>query len=297
MKKLIISSLLFFVVFSGFAQEGQVFAELPLSININSDYPVNDAQDTIVKRNGGKIICIVKEINTTEIKYILPAFNPDVLNAVERKDVLKIIYGNGKVQNFEEENENVQNIERNSADLYQMQKKNALKLDFISLATNVMTLTYERCLKPGRSLEFSLGVVGLGVAEKKDHASGILFRGGYKFLRNPDFYLKGMRYAHIMKGPYLKLEFDFASYGIEGYKDIFDETKEHYTLTKWGIMMVLGNQWVFNDNFVVDLYSGLGIGKNNLQDFDLTYPYGFVTLGKGFPMAMSFGLRIGFLIK
>lgn len=254
------------------------------------------AQDTIVKRDGERIICIVKEIGTTEIKYVLPEINPDLIYAVAKKDVEKIIHSNGIIQEFEKEEETSESIEKNSMDLFELQKKNALKIDFLGLINNTFTLTYERCLKPGRSVEFSLGAVGIGFAQKEDNASGILFRGGYKLARNPDFYLKGMRYAHIMKGPYLKMEFDFASYGIEGQKELFGE-KEKYTLTKWALLVVLGNQWIFDDKFAVDLYSGIGVGKNNLEDLDWTFPYGFTTLGKEFPLAMSIGLRIGFLIQ
>lgn len=258
--------------------------------------PVDQAQDTIIRRDGKIIVGIVKEIGTSEIKYINKEYHSELLFAIRKSDIKKIVYSDGKVQFFEDEPELIENIEQNSAELFQIQKKNAVKVDFLSLVNNTFCLTYERCLKPARSLEFSLGVVGVGFAQKDDNASGVLFRGGYKLIRSPEFYTKGMRYAHIMKGPYLKFEFDFASYGIEGNKELFSE-KEKYTLTKWGLLMVFGNQWVFNDNFVVDFYSGLGIGKNNLANLDWTFPYGFTTLGKGFPLALSLGIRCGFLFK
>jgi hypothetical protein len=257
--------------------------------------PDQMAKDTIIKRNGEKIICTVKEIGTAEIKFVREEFKPDLLFSIEKKEIDRIIYSDGQMQKFEAETGLHENIERNSDELFQIQKKNILKMDVLSPIANTTSLTYEKCLKPGRSLEFSLGVVGLGLSEKHDNSSGILFRGGYKLMRNPDFYLRGMRYAHIMKGPYIKFEFDFASYSLESYKDIFEERK-NYTLTKWALLVVFGNQWVFNDNFTVDLYYGIGPGKNNLDHLDWSYPYGFTTLGKDFPLAFSFGLRCGFLI-
>ncbi len=240
----------------------------------------------------------MKEIGTSEIKYINNEYNPELLFAIRKSQIEKIVYASGKVQVFDLQAELSENIEQNSEDLFQIQAKNALKFDFISLVNNTITLTYERCLKPGRSWEFSLGIIGLGVAEdKEDKASGILFRGGYKLIRSPDFYLKGMRYAHIMKGSYAKFEFEFASYGVEGTKDLFSSTREKYTMTKWAILLVLGNKWVFNSRFVIDAYSGIGIGRNNQDQLDSTYPYGFATFGKGFPLAMSMGIRFGFLFK
>lgn len=268
-----------------------------LLIFITSHFQVLNAQDRIIKKSGDEIKCTVKEIGTTEIKYIQEEFNPDILFSIEKKEVKKIIFADGKELEITQEKELQETIEKNSEDIFLIQKKNALKFDFISLASNVFSLTYERCLEPGRSIEFSLGAVGLGFAEKDDDASGLLFRGGYKLMRSPDHYLRGMRYAHILKGPYAKLEFDFASYGIKGYKDVFSGEKEEYTLTKWAFLLVLGSQWVFNDNFLIDIYSGIGIGRNNLEELDWTYPYGFTTLGKRMPLAMSFGVRMGFLIK
>lgn len=296
MKKLIFISILF-AAFSFVSKSEIIDPERNFSADNSSFSSFIQLQDTIFKRNGEKIICAVKEIGTSEIKYINKEYNAELLFSILKNDIEKITYSDGKVQVFEYQPVSNENIEQNSQELFQAQKKNALKFDFISLVNNTFCLTYERCLKPARSLEFSLGVVGFGIAKKDDNASGILFRGGYKLIRSPEFYMKGMRYAHIMKGPYLKLEFDFASYGIEGYKDLFDSEREKYTLTKWGLLMVFGNQWVFNDNFVVDFYTGLGIGKNNMEDLDWTYPYGFTTFGDGFPLAMSMGLRIGFLLK
>jgi hypothetical protein len=131
-------------------------------------------------------------------------------------------------------------------------------------AVNTTSFTYERCTRPGQSLEFSVGAVGLGFADWDEKASGVLIRGGYKFMRNPDFYMRDMRYAHILKGRYLKTEFDFASYQVEtDAMHSISKINRKIHLTKWAILIVFGNQWVFNDIFLIDLYSGIGLGSNN----------------------------------
>jgi len=295
MKKLI----LFTLIFSSFNIRLKLEASenyglsLFQNLMIIQDIP---AQDTIFQRKGEIIICKVKEIGISEIKYQRPDFNPDLLFSISKNDITKIVYADGNEQVFEIQSELKENIEQNSEELFKIQKKSALKIDFLGLAINTLSLTFENCIKPGKSLEFSLGAIGVGLAKKEDKPSGILFRGGYKIMRSPDFYLKGMRYAHIMKGPYLKFEFDFASYGIEGKKDFF-ESNEKYTITKWAFLIVFGNQWVFNDAIVIDLYTGLGLGENNLDNPDLTYPYGFTTSDESFPLALSLGLRLGFLLS
>lgn len=270
----------------------------PVPALINSTEPdISSKNDSIFRRDGIIILGNVKEIGVTEIKYSNPDFDRDLLFALPKNQIRKIVFFDGKVQEFDVQADLSENMEQNSQELFLIQKKNALKIDFLSLATNTLSLTYERCLKPGNSLEFSLGVVGLGFADMEDNASGFLFRGGYKLIRSPEFFIRGMRYAHVMKGPYLKMEFDFATYGIDGNKDLFSSQREHYNLTKWALMLVVGKQWVFNDNFVTDLYWGAGIGSNNLEELDISYPYGFTTFGDGFPLAFSFGLRLGFLLK
>ena len=255
--------------------------------------------DTIFKVNAEKIVCNVKEIGTTEIKYTSPEFSSELLFTVENRQVYKIVFADGKVKLIDHQQALNETIGKNSEDLYLKQRKNALKIDFIGLAVNTTSLTYERCLKPGNSIEFSLGAVGLGIADMKENASGILFRGGYKLIRNPDYFLRDMRYAHLLKGRYVKFEFDVASYRVKADRVIFDfnSTTDTYNLTKWALLVVLGNQWVFSDSFLVDFYSGIGIGNNNRNDLDSSYPYGFLTLGSGSRLAFSLGLRIGFLLN
>ncbi len=270
-----------------------VSAFLMLAINL---FAQTEKQDSIFTKNGEIITGKVREIGPDEIRYTLPQTNMDVVYVVRRNEIERIIFSNGQVQRFEAAQQRPETIEENSMDLFQNQKKNALKVDFLSIAANTLALTYERCLMPGKSLELSGGIIGIGTALPEEDASGVLFRGGFKFAKNPDFYIRDMRYSHILKGSYVKLEFDFASYKVTGQKDFFDD-EERYSNTKWAFMVVLGKQWVFNDSFLIDLYSGLGLGGNSLEDLDLTYPYGFLTLGENFPLAFSLGLRLGLLVK
>ncbi|MGQ8338792.1 hypothetical protein ACUNWD_19700 [Sunxiuqinia sp. A32] len=298
MKKVVIFLSLLFTVLAVNAQNNAPLDQPDLIIAESSSIQLSE-QDTIYQRNGEKIICTIKELGVTEIKYSLEEYNEGLLFVIGKKDIEKIVFSNGKVQTFAQNNNLEETAEQNSGEIFQTQKKDALKIDFLSLVANTTSLTYERCLKPGRSVEFSIGAVGLGFADMEDRASGILLRGGYKFIRSPNFYMDGMRYAHILKGSYVKLEFDFASYKVTGkdFLDIFNDQKERYTLTKFAFLVVIGKQWVFDNSFVVDLYSGVGVGNNNLDDLDNTYPYGFTTLGDSFPLALSLGLRLGLLVK
>jgi hypothetical protein len=252
--------------------------------------------DSIYTKEGTIITGKVKEIGSSEVRYTLPQKNLDVVYVMNKYEINRIVFSGGQVQKFEAGPQQLETIADNSEELFQIQRKNALKVDFLSIAANTLTITYERCLRPGRSIEFSGGLIGIGVGLEEENASGILFRGGYKFVKDPDFYLKEMRYSHILKGSYVKLEIDFSTYSVTGSKDFFED-EERYNNTKYAFLLVLGKQWIFDDLILVDLYSGMGLGDNSLDDnLDLTYPYGFITLGENFPLAFSFGLRLGLLL-
>jgi hypothetical protein len=156
--------------------------------------------------------------------------------------------------------------------------------------------TFEHSLKPGSSIECSLGIIGLG-ANYDNNQKGVSMRFGYKFIKNPDFYLKGMRYAHILKGAYFRPELAFSFYNkdVVHYDDwIFNSYTKNETIFSGALLCIVGNQWVFNDRILVDLYAGVGYGFSTYDEFDLQY--GFSTGSSDSQIALSAGFRIGFLL-
>jgi hypothetical protein len=259
---------------------------------------VANAQDQIVRRNGEIIKAIVKEIGTTEIKYVQPEINKDVIFSIDNALVDKIIFADGKEYPIDHQANSLETTEQNSNDLFLTQRRNAMKFDFISPIFNTTTISYERCVKPGGSVEFTLGAIGIGFSPNDYDAAGLLFKGGYKFLRSPDHYLRGMRYAHILKGRYVKMEFDFATFNSNMYMyDPYNRNgiNKRETTNKWAMMVVMGSQSVFSDSFVIDTYFGIGIGKSTRSGFDSGFGNGFAASDGDTPIAASAGLRLGFL--
>ena len=254
------------------------------------------AQDVITKRNSEVINCKVKEIGVDVVKYTLPDYPEDVLFSVENDKILKIVFENGKEKIFEIELENPENYLEN--------RKNAIKIDFISPLTGNTTLGYERSIKPGQSIEAALGIIGLGSDPNDVNPTGFFVKFGYKFIKSPDFYMRGMRYAHILKGGYIKPEImfgnyskDFDHYEYSGYP-YYNSTysSERKNITSGGIMLNLGKQWVYSNAFLVDFYVGVGYGFDS-DDYEDNYHYGFVTVAEDVPLAFTAGLKIGFLFK
>ncbi len=253
--------------------------------------PLLKAQDKIILSDGKIIECKVIEIGSDEIKYTVSDYDSSVILGIKKSKVDKIVFANGKEMIIDHLEEAQESMETNSNQLFEIQKRNALKMEFLSPLNSVVAISFERCIKPGASWETTLGIVGIGFANPDD-ALGFAVKGRYKFIKSPDFYLAGMRYAHILKGKYLAPELLFAT-----YKGASDWSGEEYSRTKFAALINIGNQWVFNDSFLVDFYFGLGYGYSNNEEFAGNFPYVFSVASNDFPLAFSWGFRIGFLIK
>jgi hypothetical protein len=261
------------------------------------------SQDQIHKKNQEIINCKVKEIGMDEIKYVLPDYPDDLLFAIDKDNVEKIVFENGKEMAFQREISNPDN--------YLDNKRNALKVDFLSPLTGNTTFYYEHSLKPGRSIEAGLGIIGLGIDPNDRNPAGFFTKFGAKFIKSPDFYLRGMRYAHVLKGAYVKPEFSIGYYArdYESWFWIDDNWGGHETysverksIVSAAILLNVGKQWVFDNSFLVDFFFGVGYGFDSRNEDDYYYDndgyhYGFIMADKTVPISFSAGLKMGWLFK
>lgn len=254
------------------------------------------SQDQIIKKNYEILDCKVKEIGMDEIKYSLPDFPADVFFSIDKDAVQKVIFSNGKELVIQKEMTNPENYVDN--------KKNAIKIDFLSPLTGNTTFGYERSLKPARSIEGSLGIIGLGANPNNYDPRGLFVKFGMKFIKSPDFYLRGMRYAHVLKGSYIKPEIQIGYYSrlhdASYYDDYFgyhiyeEERQDNVTMA---ILLNIGKQWVFDNSFLVDWYVGVGYGFDSNDNSSTEYHYSFVNVSDEVPLSFTAGLKIGFLFK
>lgn len=248
--------------------------------------------DQLVLHKGKTIQCEVREIGDDEIKYVMEGYRDDLLFGIDKNKVARIVFGDGREMELSDSMYGKEN--------YSDQRKNALKFHFFSPLTGATAFSYERSLKPGRSLEVGLGIIGLGSDDMEfdtdEDASGAYLKVGYKFIKDPDFYLKGMRYAHLLKGAYFKPEIAFSSYSynpsdyyygnqrVGGRENIFMAA---FTLN-------VGKQWVFSDRFLVDWHIGAGYGFGSNDSYRSGH-FAFLGGTDDTPFVMNSGIKIGLL--
>lgn len=234
------------------------------------------SQDTLITRDSKRIVCKIKEILDDEIKY--QTDNSTVIFGINKNDVSKVILSTGVSMTIESEGTNPNNLDD--------QKKNAIKFRVFSPLYGYSDITYERSLRPGNSIECSFGFIGLGSQYDTEVKGGSL-RLGYKMIKSPDYYIQGMRYAHILKGAYFRPEI------AASYYERKSPDKEAVNVFATALMITVGNQWVLDDMVVIDCYFGLGYGYSDEGEFNMQY--GYSTGDAKVPLSVTSGLRLGLL--
>jgi len=254
------------------------------------------AQDTIVKRDHERIICKIKEIGTDEIKY--QPLTDNLIIGIDKNKVEKVILASGIVMNFHNSMDDMENYKDNN--------KNCLKLTLLSPLWGYTGISYEHSIKPGSSFECSLGIIGLGRNVNDSYGGsgvgnngGVTIRIGYKFIKTPDFYLKGIQYAHVLKGLYFRPELILTDFNHPTSTYVYMSSNQTSTtnILNGAILFNMGYQWIFNNTVVVDMFFGLGYGFGSMNSLNNSGYYGYGIISSNEPLAISTGFRIGFLFK
>ncbi|MGC4099887.1 hypothetical protein [Ferruginibacter sp.] len=234
---------------------------------------ITKAQDKIYRKNGKVIEAKVLEIGPAEIKY--REFNdPDgPVYILETDRIKKIVFADGRTQTFQDDFKDIE--------AYEGQARKAVKINFFSPLYGFTELGYEKNLGVGKSMEFSVGIIGLGKTEQlsyynsqlqnvKRNQAGAFVSGGYKFGKLPDFIFFGRsRMSHLMQGTYIKPVIYLGHYSenmvTEKTGSVYEVSKQKVTFC--ALQIEVGRQWVFGNKLVLDLYEGLGYGFDNKKEY------------------------------
>jgi hypothetical protein len=250
------------------------------------------AQDIIyLKGSKEEIKAKVIEIGLDGIRYTLYEKTDSPILNIDKLKVQKLVLEDGTEYVFKDP--------FFDEAMYADQKKNAIKIGFLNPFLGSTQFTYERSLKPGQSIEATLGIIGLGFDPSESNSVGATIKFGYKFIKTPSYMMRGMHYSHLLKGGYVRPEIAMNFYSYDGYSyDNFGNNRTRNSVVSGAIIVNLGHQWVYADVFLIDLYFGLGYGFSNDDGPEgSNFHYGFVGGYEDFPIVISGGFRIGFMIK
>lgn len=272
------------------------------------------SQDKIYKKNGEIVEAKVIEIGETEIKYKVFTDQDGPIYAVDKDRLTKIIYQSGREETY-------QNSLRDTS-LYTDQAKKTIKLNFLSPLLGYTQLSYEQNIKPGRSYELTVGIIGLGKRQKTEDynyysngtttynkyyrkAAGAFVGAGYKFVKLPNFVRNGDKYSHILQGAYAKPELMLGAYSQVSPENSFYEPSvnmlnEKETVLFGAFIINLGKQWILGDSFLIDIYGGIGYGADNQDNstYD-SYNGNHFALNIAGDSGIGFtgGLKVGLLLN
>jgi hypothetical protein len=267
------------------------------------------SQDTLYYRNGSTQIVRITEVGIDEVKYRdyknqdAPTFN------IEKNELKRIGFADGTSFKFNEDPLDL----KPSQEL--AKKTHAVKFEFFSPLADNITIGFEHLVKKGVSFEYKAGFIGAGFSRNEnENLSGMLVKFGVKFMNSPEYYSKGMKRTHPLRGGYIKPEIIFNKYQSTITENFLFATNPpvitEYDVTNYAVNIVFGKQKVLGEIAVLDYYIGLGYGgqqvdktvnQNNsnppftsdTESFSGVYSHTFG--GKQFPFVFSGGLSLGIL--
>lgn len=259
--------------------------------------------DTIYTKAKKKIPCKIIEIGEEEIRYKTidnldgPAY---VINA---SNVLKYRLSTGTEATIRPDERLLENQHQEI-----MNNRSVIKVHPFSFVNNQISLAYEQVIKMGTSLDVELGYINNGISPstagyqftspdgKPADKTGFYIKPGVKFLVGQDYSLKGMKYAHPLKGRFIRLD---AVFSYLNYNEVANNTNmsqqgpfwpsQTYTITynsqindvnvfSYGLMINYGRQFLLGNIITLEYYVGVGAtalssSTSNLSNETVTYIY------------------------
>lgn len=269
------------------------------------------SQDKIYRKGGQTLKVKVVEVGVDEIKYKLYDEPDGPTYGIEKDRILKIVYQSGRTEIYQS---NIKDPE-----LYMGQLKKAIKLDFLSPLLGHTELSFEQNIKPGKSYDIILGIIGLGKNNQLDYyystgfeeykrsGRGLYVGAGYKFSKLPDFINRNIRYSHIMQGFYVKPTAYIGSYSENVLSDKNGQIVVDRRSVFFGaVMLDFGKQWVMGDRFLLDVHYGFGYIGDNIDSDNYYYAsfgdeysahnYGVIRVGRSPGLGLMGGIKVGWLL-
>lgn len=287
--------------------------------------------DTLYTKTKQKITCKIIEINDSEIKYRVAAAEEGPVYVINRIKVSRYTLANGFSEILAPDELSIENQHASI-----LNNRSVVKMHPFSFVNSQFSFAYEQVIKVGTSVDVEVGYVNSNINYNysmgggfynqygtRAFYSGAYIKPGFKFFVGQDFTLKGMRYAHPLKGRYIKL--DLAASFLQ-HRDITRSFQtpgsnpySYRTLTTdvntvaYGGFVNYGRQFILGNVLTLEYYFGVGftavsVGYSN-SDFknaasnnfaynefaNFSNYHGFMRI-PGLGLSGTAGFRIGYII-
>ena len=233
--------------------------------------------DTLYTKAQKKIPCKIVEISETDIRYKIIENIDGPIYVISVAKVYKYTLSNGYTEMLLPDE---LSVEFQHASI--MNSKSVVKVQPFSFVNNQISIAYEQVIKTGMNLDIELGYINNSITETTSYygmplytaagrpafCTGAYLKPGVKFMIGQDYSLKGMKYAHPLKGRYIKLDlavsfmnFQNVAYSTANpysyYTQIYDNVSDVNTVA-YGGFVNYGRQFILANILTLEYYVGLG---------------------------------------
>jgi hypothetical protein len=293
--------------------------------------------DTLFDNKGRKITCKIHEINEFEIKYVMTGLVDGPTYVIDKSTVIRYTLANGYTEVLMPDE---LSLEHEHGEI--LANREVIKLHPFSFAFNHISLSYEKVIKVGFNLDVEVGYINYAITNNDPFATGYgnsrtsaFYTGAYvkpgvKFFLGQDFSVRGLKYAHPLKGRYVKLDLAGSFINYQGLQRVdynfTNNTAVTNTVTSdlnivaYGGFVNYGRQFILGNMLTLDYYVGLGFtgisytysnpeymrNTNSYNSGFTTYSYatdaryisnyhGFMRM-PNFGLSVTCGFRIGYIL-
>lgn len=269
--------------------------------------------DIIIKKDGSSVQVKIIDLGADVVSYKL-ANNPDGPNISIKKSEIDVVKIDGQV--VYKYAQDPRSISNNAI----LNKNSCLKFYFFSPLNKHLAFGYEWMQKPGFNWEAGIGIVGLGKSLLDDFItrspSGAFLRFGPKFLlgSSSDIEIEGAKYAHPLKGKYIKIEMILSALKIKSTVDTAygflntNNRKDNYTNKYQSLSLNVGygRQFILGNTITIGYYLGVGYSfETKTTDLvktpqsyfyeDQLARYSHTYFGENFPLMTTCRFTIGYI--
>jgi len=247
--------------------------------------------DTLYLRDKQKIPVKLYEVSEYEIKYRRTDVSDGPIYTTSIENILKIKYSNGKEQIYTLDELYVQQDVKEI-----VKQRTAYKFHIFDLPTGKISFGFEQVMRTGINADFKVGVFNSNLLDAFKYPNnnysdasifnrygarfvgGTFIRAGAKFLIGQDFNVKGMRYAHLLNGAYIRfdvyasyIKYDAIKYYIHtpkspgpwyGPMNAIEKTTDGQNYNA-GFLLCMGKQHVLANLITIEYYAGLGYNASS----------------------------------